>query len=122
MTIETKICGVSSPAAVEAAAKGGADLIGLNFYPPSPRAVSPEEAARLAGQAPPGVTWVGVFVDPDDDQLAATLAAVPLDILQLHGREPPERVAEVRSRFARPVMKVIKLARAMTSSSLTCVL
>lgn len=111
MAIETKICGVNSLAAVEAAAKGGADLIGLNFYPPSPRAVTPEEAAQLAGRAPPGVTRVGVFVDPDDDQLAATLAKVPLDLLQLHGNESPRRVAEIRARFARPVMKVIKLAQ-----------
>jgi len=111
MTVEAKICGVNSLAAVEAAAKGGAELIGLNFYPPSPRAVSPEEAAQLADRAPPGVTRVGVFVDPDDDQLAATLAKVPLDLLQLHGRESPRRVAEIRARFARPVMKVIKLAK-----------
>ncbi|MDX1576066.1 MAG: N-(5'-phosphoribosyl)anthranilate isomerase, partial [Kiloniellales bacterium] len=110
MAIEAKICGVNSIAAVEAAAKGGADLIGLNFYPPSPRAVTPEAAANLAGRGPPGVTRVGVFVDPDDDQLAATLGEVPLDLLQLHGRESPRRVAEIRGRFARPVMKVIKLA------------
>ena len=111
MAIEAKICGVNSLAAVEAAAKGCADLIGLNFYPPSPRAVTPEEAAQLAGRAPPGVTRVGVFVDPDDDQLAATLAKVPLDLLQLHGGESPRRVAEIRAHFARPVMKVIKLAK-----------
>jgi phosphoribosylanthranilate isomerase len=111
MAIETKICGINSPAAVEAAVKGGADLIGLVFYPPSPRAVTPEQAAQLAGRAPPGVTRVGLFVDPDDDQLAATLAKVPLDLLQLHGAETPRRVAEIRARFARPVMKVIKLAK-----------
>jgi len=111
MALEAKICGLNSLAAVEAAAKGGAGLIGLNFYPPSPRAVTPEEAAQLAGQAPPGITRVGLFVDPDDDQLAATLAKVPLDLLQLHGGESPRRVAEIRARFARPVMKVIKLAK-----------
>jgi phosphoribosylanthranilate isomerase len=110
MVIETKICGLNSLEGIEAAAKGGADLIGLNFYPPSPRAVTPEEAAQLAGRAPPGMTRVGLFVDPDDDQLAATLAKVPLDLLQLHGQESPRRVAEIRARFARPVMKVVKLA------------
>lgn len=110
MAIEAKICGINSLAAVEAAAKGGADLIGLVFYPPSPRAVTPEGAAQLAGRVPPGVTRVGLFVDPDDDQLAATLAKVPLDLLQLHGQESPRRVAEIRARFARPVMKVVKLA------------
>lgn len=111
MAIEAKICGLNAPAAVEAAVKGGADLIGLNFYPPSPRAVTPEEAAQLASRAPPGVIRVGLFVDPDDDQLAATLAKVPLDLLQLHGHEAPRRVAEIRARFARPVMKVVKLAK-----------
>jgi phosphoribosylanthranilate isomerase len=111
MVIETKICGINSIEAVEAAAKGGAGLIGLVFYPPSPRAVTPEDAAQLARRAPPGVTRVGLFVDPDDDQLAATLAKVPLDLLQLHGAETPRRVAEIRARFGRPVMKVIKLAK-----------
>ncbi len=111
MAIEAKICGLNAPAAVDAAAKGGADLIGLVFYPPSPRAVTPEQAAQLAGRVPPGVTRVGLFVDPDDDQLAATLAKVPLDLLQLHGHETPRRVAEIRARFARPVMKVIKVAK-----------
>jgi len=112
MAIEAKICGVNAPAAVEAAVKGGAALIGLNFYPPSPRAVAPEEAAQLASRMPPGLTRVGVFVDPDDDQLAATLAKAPLDLLQLHGHETPRRVAEIRARFARPVMKVIQVAKA----------
>jgi phosphoribosylanthranilate isomerase len=111
MTIETKICGLNSLEGIESAAKGGAELIGLNFYPPSPRAVTPEEAAQLAGRAPPGMTRVGVFVDPDDDQLAATLAKVALDLLQLHGGESPRRVAEIRARFERPVMKVVKLAK-----------
>ncbi len=111
MAIEAKICGVNTLAAVEAAVKGGAGLIGLNFYPPSPRAVTPEEAAQLAGRMPPGVSRVGVFVDPDDDQLAVTLAKVPLDLLQLHGQESPRRVAEIRTRFARPVMKVIQVAK-----------
>ncbi len=111
MTIETKICGLNTLDGIEAAAKGGAELIGLNFYPPSPRAVAPEEAAQLAARVPPGVTLVGVFVDPDDDQLAATLAKVPLHLLQLHGQESPRRVAEIRTRFARPVMKVIQVAK-----------
>jgi phosphoribosylanthranilate isomerase len=111
MAVEAKICGINAPDAMDAAAKGGAALIGLNFYPPSPRAVAPEEAAHLASRVPPGVSRVGVFVDPDDDQLAATLAKVPLDLLQLHGRETPRRVAEIGARFARPVIKVIKVAK-----------
>ena len=95
MAIEAKICGINSVAALEAAVKGGAGLIGLNFYPPSPRALTPEEAAQLAARVPPGIIRVGLFVDPDDDALAATLARVPLDLLQLHGTETPRRAAEI---------------------------
>ncbi len=112
MAIEVKICGINSTLALEAAVKGGAELLGFNFYPPSPRAVSPDEAAQLAAKVPPGVARVGLFVDPDDDALAATLARVPLDLLQLHGAETPKRAAEIRARFGRPVMKVIKVAQA----------
>lgn len=112
MTLEAKICGISTPEALDAAVAGGAAYIGLVFYPPSPRALTPDRAAVLAGRAPPGVTRVGLFVDPEDDLLAATLARVPLDLLQLHGSEAPRRVAEIRMRFSRPVMKAIKVARA----------
>lgn len=112
MAIEVKICGINSASALEAAVKGGAALVSFNFYPPSPRALGPDEAAQLAARVPPGVTRVGVFVDPDDDTLAATLARVPLDLLQLHGSETPKRAAEIGARFERPVMKVIKVARA----------
>ena len=110
MSVAAKICGVNSPAAVSAAVDGGARLIGVNFYPPSPRAVTPEAAAALVAGTPPDIAKVGVFVDPDDDTLAATLAAVRLDMLQLHGGENPARVAAVRARFDLPVMKVIAVS------------
>ncbi len=112
MPLECKICGVRTPEAVAAAAAGGAAWIGLNFYPPSPRAVTPAEAAALAADAPPGLKTVGLFVDPDDDTLAATLAEVGFDLLQLHGGETPERLAAIRARFGLPVMKAIRVAEA----------
>ena len=112
MPVETKICGVNAPDALAAALAGGARYVGFNFYPPSPRHVAPEEAAALAENTPPDVARTGVFVDPDDDTLAAALAVVPLDILQLHGAETPARAADIRRRFALPVMKVIKVAHA----------
>lgn len=112
MSVEAKICGINAPEALEAAVKGGAALFGLNFYPPSPRAVTTDQAAALADRAPPGVKRVGLFVDPDDALLETTLARVPLDLLQLHGQEAPRRVAEIRARFGRPVMKAIKVAQA----------
>lgn len=110
MTVRAKICGLNTAEAMEAAVGGGAAYVGLVFYPPSPRAVSPPEAARLAALVPERTARVGVFVDADDDAIAAVLDTVDLDFLQLHGREPPDRVAGIRRRFARPVIKAIKLA------------
>ena len=112
MPVTAKICGVNAPEAVAAAVRGGASHIGLNFYPPSPRAVTPAQAAALAAGAPGAVCKVGLFVDPDDDTLAAALAGVALDLLQFHGVETPERVADVRERFGVPVMKAIHVAGA----------
>ena len=112
MAIQVKICGINSPAAMAAAVDGGAAFIGLVFYPPSPRFVSIEQAAALAAGVPEGVIKTGLLVDADDTLIAGILRRVPLDLLQLHGSESPGRVAEIRSRFARPVMKVVKIAAA----------
>lgn len=110
MAIRAKICGINSVAAAEAAARGGAAFIGLVFYPPSPRAVPPAEAAKLASAVPPSIKKVGLFVDVDDDTIAVTLAAVTLDLLQLHGSETPARLAHLKKRFGLPVMKAVKIA------------
>lgn len=112
MSIEVKICGVNTPAALRATVEAGADYVGLNFYPPSPRAVTPDQAAALTAAAPPRLCKVGLFVDVEDETIAKTLAAVGLDMLQLHGGESPARVAEIRARFGLPVMKVVKIAGA----------
>jgi phosphoribosylanthranilate isomerase len=101
-----KICGLREAATVDAAVAAGADMLGFVFFPPSPRAVTPAMAAPLAARAGPALR-VGLFVDPDDALLAATLATVPLDLLQLHGAETPARCAAIRSRFGRPVMKAL---------------
>ena len=110
MPIETKICGVRSREAAVAAARGGARWIGFNFYPPSPRALTPLEALALAEGAPPALGMVGIFVDPGDDLLSETLERVPLDMIQLHGKESRKRVAQIRARFGLPVMKAISIA------------
>jgi len=110
MSIDAKICGLTSAEGVATAARHGARFVGFVFYPPSPRHLTVDEAARLAVLVPAGITKVGLFVDPDDDLLAATLAKVPLDLLQLHGRESPERVIQVKQRFGKPVMKSIAVA------------
>lgn len=110
MAVTVKICGINTPEAARAASAAGADMIGLVFYAPSPRAVTPAQAAAIAATVPERVMKVGLFVDPDDAAIDTVLAALPLDLLQLHGAERPERVAEIRDRFAVSVMKAIKIA------------
>ncbi len=110
MTIVAKICGLSSEAAVAAAVEGGAAYLGFVFYRPSPRAVSPARAAALCAAVPWGVQRVGLFVDAEDAEIRAVLDAAPIDILQFHGRESPDRIADVTVRFHRPVMKAIAVA------------
>lgn len=110
MTVAAKICGIKDPVAMQTAIDDGATYVGLVFYPQSPRAVTPGTAAKLAALVPEGVTKVGLFVDADNAQIARVLEEVSLDLLQLHGNETPERCTDIRNRFGRPVMKVIKVA------------
>jgi phosphoribosylanthranilate isomerase len=112
MTVLAKICGLKTPETVSAAVTGGASLLGFNFYPSSPRSLSPVEAGALAKTVPAGVRKVAVLVDESDARIAEVLAACDLDILQLHGKETPERVAEIRARFGKPVIKVISVSSA----------
>ncbi|WP_371156560.1 phosphoribosylanthranilate isomerase [Jannaschia sp. 2305UL9-9] len=108
-SVRVKICGLSRLADVEAVADAGAAYMGLVFFPPSPRNVSPEQARDLAVAAPPGLAKVALLVDPDDATLDAVTSVVPLDMIQLQGAETPERVAEVRARTGLPVMKAVGL-------------
>ena len=107
MGVRAKICGINTVDAAEAAAANGADFVGFVFYPPSPRDVAPNQAADIAQTLGGRVSTVGLFVDADDATIAGTLAQVPLDMLQLHGAESPDRVRAVRTRHQRPVMKAI---------------
>ncbi len=111
--VRVKICGLRRASEVAAAAAAGAAYIGFNFYPPSPRSLTPAAARAAALATPAGVAKVGLTVDAGDDALAALLAEVPLDMLQLHGSEDPGRVAEVRARFGLPVMKAVGVASAI---------
>ena len=110
--IRTKICGLTRPEDVDAVARAGATYIGLNFFPKSPRFVSFETARDLAIEVPMGIAKVGLVVNADDAFLDDLTAVVPLDILQLHGSETPERVAEVSARYGLPVMKALGVADA----------
>ncbi len=109
--LEVKICGLDRPETVAAAA-AGADYAGFVFYARSPRNLSPARAAELTGLVPEGVVRVGLFVDPGDEHIDSVLGAASLDLLQLHGDETPDRVAEIKDRTRLPVMKVISVAGA----------
>jgi len=110
MSVAVKICGLSTEEAVAAAVAGGAAYVGFVFYPPSPRAVGAERAGALCAAVPSGVQRVGLFVDADDAAIRTVLDRAPIDMLQFHGRESPDRVADVKVRFHRPVMKAISVA------------
>ena len=98
MRVRVKICGVRSLEDVMAAGAAGADALGFNFVPGSPRGLTREQAAVLALRVPPFVARVGLWVDPSREELEATLRAVPLDAVQLHGDEPPEFCAALAPR------------------------
>ena len=110
--IRVKICGMKTRADMEAAASAGAAYVGLNFFAKSARSVSIAQAASLASEAPVGLAKVGLVVNPTDADLDAITGSVPLDMIQLHGQESVERVAEIKSRYGLPVMKVIGVAEA----------
>jgi phosphoribosylanthranilate isomerase len=110
MPVEVKVCGLTDPRSLAAAVLGGARWLGFIFYPPSPRALTPRQAADLTAQAPAGCIKVGVLVDPDDALLDEVLGAVPLDCLQLHGAETPARVAAIKARTGRAVIKALRVA------------
>lgn len=108
--VRVKICGLTRPEDVDAAVAAGATYLGLNFFPKSPRFVTPKQAAQLCSSVPPGVAKVSLTVDASLSELDKIVSAVPLDMLQLHGNEPPEQVRAVRDRFGLPVMKVVGIA------------
>jgi phosphoribosylanthranilate isomerase len=109
-SVAIKICGVTTPEAIEAAIAARADYIGFNFFPPSPRGLRLREAAELAPRAAGRITRVGVFVDAEDAVIADAIEAGGLEAVQLHGAETPQRVAEVKSRFGLPTWKVLPIA------------
>tara|TARA_R110002124_G_scaffold11974_15_gene56949 strand:+ start:1661 stop:2320 length:660 start_codon:yes stop_codon:yes gene_type:complete len=112
MDARVKICGLCKPEDVTAAATAGAVYGGFVFFPKSPRYVSVDVARSLAIEAPVGLAKVALVVDADDALIDAITGAVPLDMLQLHGQETPDRVAALRVRTGLPVMKAIGVADA----------
>src|ERR1700730_10991409 len=112
MTVEVKICGLKTEAALDAALGSGADYVGLVFCAASPRNLDFETAHRLAERARGRAKIVTLLVGPDDTLLDLVVAAVAPDIIQLHGSETPERVAEVSKRLGRPVLKAVQVVDA----------
>lgn len=112
MSIDIKICGLKTPEALEAALAGGASHVGFIFFPKSPRNIEPTAAGALRAVARSRAQAVAVTVDADDAFLDAIAAAMAPDMLQLHGKETPERVAEVKARYGLPVMKALPVSEA----------
>jgi len=110
MSVEAKICGLSTPETVDAVVQGGARWIGFVTYPRSLRHVSTDLLRSLGARVPRSVGRVGLFVDPDDALLDERLATGAIDMLQLQGAETPARVAELKARTGKAVMKVINVA------------
>jgi phosphoribosylanthranilate isomerase len=108
--VRVKICGLRTPADVQAVAAAGAAYAGFVFFAKSPRHLTLAQARAAALAAPPGLAKVALTVDADDAALDAIVEGVPLDMLQLHGHETPDRVAAVRARYGLPVMKAVGVA------------
>lgn len=110
--MDVKICGLTEPETLRAAVEGGARYVGFVFFPKSPRYVSVDAARTLALQVPPSVCKVALVVNADNALLDEILEHVPIDMVQLHGDETPERVEEVKARYGLPVMKALGVSEA----------
>jgi phosphoribosylanthranilate isomerase len=110
MSVQAKICGIATDAALDAALDGGARYVGLVFFAKSPRNVDFATATRLAARARGRAKIVALVVDADDETLRDITDTVAPDMFQLHGKESPERVAEVARLTGRPIIKAIAVA------------
>jgi phosphoribosylanthranilate isomerase len=109
MTVQVKICGINDATAFDTAVSAGADWVGFNFFPPSPRYVAPAQAAALSARSPGGPSRVGLFVDPAPEAIATALDTVRLDILQVYGAVD---LAALRASFGLPIWRPIGVATA----------
>ena len=109
MPLITKICGLSTPESLHTAVTHHADYVGFVFFSPSPRNITPMEAATLSRDTPASIKKVAVTVDMSDSEIESLLQHFTPDYLQLHGNESPERVASVRTRYALPVIKALSV-------------
>src|SRR5258708_19712962 len=117
MSVEAKICGLSTPETVDAAVRFGARWVGFVTYPRSPRHVASNDVLKALGaRVPQSVGRVGLFVDPDDALLDERLSTGAIDVLELQGAETPERIAAIKLRTGKPALKPLNLADALAVS------
>ncbi|MEM9100085.1 MAG: phosphoribosylanthranilate isomerase [Pseudomonadota bacterium] len=109
--MRVKICGLTRPEGVDAAAEAGASYLGFMFFPPSPRSLSIEVGQALMSRVPKGIAKVAVTVDPDD-ALADQVSQLPVDFLQLHGHETLQRIDDLRNRTGLKIIKAIGVSSA----------
>jgi phosphoribosylanthranilate isomerase len=112
MAVSVKICGITEGEALDAALRAGADFVGFAFHPTSPRNLPYGKAADLALKARGRARIVALLVDPDDAAVERAVNAIQPDFVQLHGRESPQRLADLRSCFGRPLIKALAVAEA----------
>jgi phosphoribosylanthranilate isomerase len=117
MPVLIKICGLTNPVALDAALDAGADMVGFVFFPPSPRHIGFEAVRSLGERVQNRARKVAVSVDATDELLKKCVAALKPDLLQLHGKETPERVAVIRSHFGLPVIKALPISKRADLSS-----
>jgi phosphoribosylanthranilate isomerase len=110
MSLIVKICGLSTRETLDVALDAGADMVGFVFFPPSPRHLTLDVARELGQAVERRAIKVALTVDADDATLTAVVEALQPDLLQLHGRETPARLREIRQKFALPVMKALPVA------------
>jgi len=110
MSLLVKICGLKTPEALDVALESGADLVGFVFFAPSPRHLALAAARTLGERVKARAGKVALTVDADDETLRGAVEALKPDMLQLHGKETPERVTTLRARFGLPVMKAVPIA------------
>ncbi|MBH69147.1 MAG: phosphoribosylanthranilate isomerase [Rhodospirillaceae bacterium] len=110
--MDIKICGLTEREAIAAAVRHGVSHLGFIFYPPSPRAITPETAAEITAGISEDVKIVAVLVDPSDENISRVITHLSPHILQLHGSETPERVVDIKNKFNTRIMKAIKVSNA----------
>jgi phosphoribosylanthranilate isomerase len=115
--VRVKICGITNWTDAHRAIESGADFLGFNFYPSSPRYVTPAKARRMVKKLPKGIAAVGVFVNEPEETMLAIARTVGLNYLQLHGEESPAMVARLRRAF--PVIKALRVKKPFRASQLT---